>query len=115
MLTFQSQSYLKSKEDRLKVIVYAADDVYTSLSKTIVDKMRYEGEVIYDEIQSPGKSEEDLAGDWTDNMVLLKKYAGKNIYIAFVNDNRNQSAVFVDNIKVERDLKFSVNNLTRCV
>ncbi len=112
VLTFQSQSYLKSKEDRLKVIVYASDDVYTSLSKTIVDKMRYEGEVIYDQIQSPGKSEEDLAGDWTDNMVLLKKYAGKNIYIAFVNDNRNQSAVFVDNIKVERDLKFSVNNLT---
>ncbi len=113
VLTFQSQSYLKSKEDRLKVMVYVSDDVYTSLSKTIVDKIRYEGEVIYDEIQSPGKSEENLAGDWKDNVIELKKYAGKKIYIAFVNDNRNQSAIFIDNIKVEREIKVAISNMTK--
>lgn len=105
-LTFQSQSYLLNKEDRVKVYVYASDDVYNNLNADIVAKIRAEGELVYNEVQSPGKSQEGLSGDWRDNVVTLEKYAGKNVYIAFVNDNYDQSAVFIDNVQVIHDMKY---------
>ncbi|MCM1319840.1 MAG: Ig-like domain-containing protein [Muribaculaceae bacterium] len=111
-LSFNSQNYLEGVADRLKVVAYTTDDVYTSLTQTIVDNMRYYGEVIYDEEQTPGTSEELLAGDWKENIVKLDKFAGKNIYLAFWNDNRNKSAVFVDDVKVAMDVKFALMNIT---
>lgn len=108
-LKFQSQSYLASKEDYLKVYVYTSDDVYNTLNSDIVDRIRTQGKLVYNELQSPGASQEDLTGDWRDNLVSLKEYAGKNIYIAFVNDNYDQSAVFVDNIQVIHDMKYLVS------
>lgn len=108
-LTFDSQSYKKYKEDYLKVYVLATDDVYTApITKSFIDRIKSEGEMVYNERQTPGASEDLLAGDWTHSTVKLDKYARKNIYIAFVNDNENQSAVFVDNILVQRDMAFTV-------
>ncbi|MDE5584988.1 MAG: choice-of-anchor J domain-containing protein [Muribaculaceae bacterium] len=103
-LTFKSQSYLSSKKDVLKVYVWASDDVVTILTPNVIDKMRYNGDLVYNEVQTPGASEEHLDGDWRANTVSLKDYAGKFVYIAFVNDNQNQSAVFVDDVKVSRDV-----------
>lgn len=105
-LSFKSQSYMKSKKDYLKVIAYVSDNVYNSLSKDIIDDIRANGEVIYNELQSPGKSEEDLEGDWTDNKVKLDKFAGKNVYICFVNENDDQSAIMIDDIQIVHDMKF---------
>lgn len=104
-LAFQSQSYLNNKRDRLKVIVFESDDVYNTLNSTIVDKLRT-GDVVYNELQSPGTSQENLSDDWRDNLVKLDKYAGKNIYIAFLNENNDQSAVFIDNVQVVHDMKY---------
>lgn len=112
VLSFKSQSFRKSCVDKLKVYVYSTEDIYTALTPTIIDRFRYSGELVYDEVQSPGVSEDVLAGDWTENTVKLDKYAGKHIYVAFVNDNRNQSAVFVDDVMVSRDMKFSLVNLS---
>lgn len=110
MLSFDSQSYLKGKEDRLKVYVLATDAVYTApIGKSVVDTFKNNAVLVYDELQSPGASEATLAGDWRANRISLADYAGRNIYIAFVNDNTNQSAVFVDNILVERNLQFTVS------
>lgn len=106
ILEFDSQSYLKSKSDRLKVIIYTDNTVYNTLSSAVVDKMR-DGDVVYDAIESPGDSEENLEGDWKHNTVSLAAYAGKQIYVAFVNQNENQSAIFVDNIRISRNAKFS--------
>lgn len=103
-LTFKSQSYRADKKDVLKVYVWPSDDVITILTPSIVDKMRYDGDLVYSEVQEPGASEDELAGDWRSNTVSLKDYAGKYIYIAFVNDNRNQSAVFIDDVKVSREV-----------
>ncbi|MDE5998189.1 MAG: choice-of-anchor J domain-containing protein [Muribaculaceae bacterium] len=103
-LTFKSQSYRNSKNDILKVYVWESDDVVTILTNNVVDKIRYNGDLIYNQKQNPGKSEELFADDWTENTIDLSKYAGKFIYIAFVNDNQNQSAIFVDNIVVSRDV-----------
>lgn len=110
-ISFKSQSY-REAEDHLKVYVYATDDIYTSLTTSIVDNFRYYGDLVYDEVQTPGASEEFLEGDWRENLVSLEKYAGKNIYVAFVNDNRNQSAVFLDDVRIAMDMKFAVLNLT---
>lgn len=105
-LTFQAQGFRKAKQDRLKVIVYASEKVLNYLSANEVADMRANGEVVMDEIVSPGASEDVLAGDWTDYSFNLAKYAKQNIYVAFVNENEDQSLVFVDNIKVIRDNGF---------
>lgn len=105
VLTFQGQSYLKSKADRLKVIVYEDNNVYNTLNSKIVDMMR-KGKVVFDEQLYPGDSEEDFSGDWTDYTVDLSEFQGKNIYICFVNENEDQSAIILDNIAVVRDMKF---------
>ncbi|MCM1152988.1 MAG: choice-of-anchor J domain-containing protein [Muribaculum sp.] len=111
-LSFKGQGYKKNRSDKLKVIVYATEDVITSLTPSIVNRFRYEGDVIFNEVLSPGANEETTKGEWTDYAFSLKDYAGKTVYIAFVNENYNQSAVFIDDVKVERDLKISLSNLT---
>lgn len=105
-LEFQAQGFRKAKQDRLKVIVYASEKVLNYISETEVADMRANGEVVLDEVMSPGANEETMAGDWTNFSFLLDKYAKKNIYVAFVNENEDQSLVFVDNIKVIRDNGF---------
>lgn len=107
-LTFKSQSYRKSASDRLKIYVWETNNYYNALSSDIIEKLRAEATLVYDELQTPGEEEETLEGDWRDNTVSLKSFAGKNIYIAFLNDNEDQSAVFVDDVKVLHELPFYV-------
>lgn len=99
-LSFDVQSYYKSKADRLKVLVLEDDAVYSNFTKELYDKFKANGKVLYDEQLTPGESEEGLSGDWTHVEKSLAEYAGKNIYIAFVNENDNQSMIFLDNLKV---------------
>lgn len=103
-LTFKGQSYLSSKKDILKVYVYASDDEITSLDADVIAKFKSNADLVFDEQLTPGASETLLAGDWTDYNVDLSKYAGKKIYIAFVNNNSNQSAIFVTDIHVRRNV-----------
>jgi len=108
-LEFQSQSYLLSKKDVLKVVVWESDKVYNELSPEIIAQMKKDGKVVYEELQSPGKQEEVLAGEWRDNKVSLREFAGKNVYIAFVNENEDQSAIFIDNVKVLHNVNYLVS------
>ena len=108
MLKFQSQSYLAAANDVLKVIVWPCEEEYPKLSASIINRIRTEGTVVYDKRQTPGATAETMAGEWTDNTVSLKDFAQKSIYIAFVNNNEGQSAIFVDNILVEHDASFIV-------
>ena len=103
-LTFKSQSFRADKKDVLKVYVWPSEDIVTILTPNIINQMRYEGDLVFDKVQNPGAVEETMFDDWTINTVDLSKYEGKHIYIAFVNDNRNQSAVFVDDIRVSREM-----------
>lgn len=99
-LEFDAQGYKKVKEDKLKVIVWASDVTYGTLDANAINKMRTEGDCVFEEVVLPGASDELLEGDWKHYEVSLSKYNGKKIYIAFLNDNTNQSCVFVDNVKV---------------
>lgn len=105
-LSFYAQSYLKSKEDRLKVYIWENEEVLTRLTDDIMTRFKAEAQLVFDEQLSPGEKEDVLAGDWQHYTVSLADYAGKSIYIAFVNDNEDQSAVFVDSIKVKRNMKY---------
>lgn len=110
-LSFDVQSYYKSKADRLKVLVLEDDAVYSNFTTELYEKFKANGKVLYDEQLTPGESEENLTGDWTHVEKSLAEYAGKNIYIAFVNENDNQSMIFLDNLKVyyKGDFNFAPN------
>lgn len=116
-LQFDAQSYLFSKEDYLKVIVYTNDKVINTLTPSIIADIEKNGDVVFNERLNPGQTEEGLAGEWTNYKVDLDKYAGKQIYICFVNQNTDQSAVIIDNIKVIHDLSYLVSfeNVSRVV
>lgn len=104
-LKFQSQSYRKGKEDRLKVYIYENNFAFNQLTAATIKNILEKGDLVYDEIQSPGNSEQVLAGEWTDNTIPLDDYRGKSINICFLNDNCNQSMVMIDNIEVLREVK----------
>lgn len=99
-LAFDVQSYLKSKEDHLKVYIWTNEAVYSTMNEEIINRIKSEGTCIYDEVETPGESEENLSGDWKHRIIPLEQYAGQYVYIAFVNQNNNQSALFIDNIEV---------------
>ncbi|MGN1263420.1 MAG: choice-of-anchor J domain-containing protein, partial [Prevotella sp.] len=105
-LEFQAQGFRKAKSDKLKVIVYASERDIHYLTADELTEIRANGEVIMDEVVSPGENEDTFTGDWTTYSFKLDKYAKRNIYVAFVNENEDQSCVFVDNIKVIRDNGF---------
>lgn len=105
-LSFDAQSYLFDMNDILKVYVYTSDNIYNTLNATVVADIRAKGDLVFDKKLDPGATEEGLAGEWTRYTVDLAKYSGKNIYIAFVNENQGQSAIFIDNVQVVHDLEF---------
>ena len=105
-LQFQSQSYKKNKQDRLKVYAWEHDKELYYIDSEIAERIRTEGTLIYDELQDPGAEEEALAGEWKDNKISLEAFEGKNIYLAFVNDNYDQSEVYIDNVKVLHELPY---------
>ncbi len=108
-LTFKAQSYRKAKADRLKIIVWECEENFNALGSSTIARFKEEGEVVFDQQLSPGTNEEILANDWVNYSVDLAKFSGKKIYIAFVNDNNDQSAIFVDDVVVMRQMKFFVS------
>lgn len=111
-LSFEAQSYRKNNTDRLKIYAWTSPNVYSTLTADIVESMRKEGTLIFDEQLLPGSSEEELEGDWQTFNIPLADFAGKNLYLAFVNDNDAQSAVFINKVDVIHDMQFlaSVNS-----
>ncbi len=107
-LSFDAQSYMTSKSDSLKIIILESEENISALSAEHIARFRNEGKIVLHERLYPGASDEELTGDWKHFDISLASYAGKKIYIAFVNDTYNQSAIFVDNVVVERDLIFSI-------
>ena len=105
-LYFDAQSYKRAKTDVLKVMVWECNDKYNIITPDIFARLSAEGKVVFEETLSPGSSEDKLADDWTPYSVSLADYAGKSIYIAFVNQNDDQSMIFVDNVVVMREMPY---------
>ncbi|MCF0209178.1 MAG: Ig-like domain-containing protein, partial [Bacteroidaceae bacterium] len=105
-LSFDAQSMSAAKKDVLKVVVWECNDKYNAITDEVFAKMKAEGKTIFEEVLSPGSDENTLANDWKNYTISLSDYAGKNIYIAFVNQNEDQSLVFVDNVNVTREMPY---------
>lgn len=108
-LDFDAQRYHTSANDRLKVVVWECNDVINTLTPSIMERIKAEATVVFDEVIPAGVSDEGVLNEWTHYTVNLPEYGGKNVYIAFVNDNEHESAVFLDNVSVTRNLRFFVS------
>ncbi len=107
-LQFDAQGYNPNKQDVLKVYVFEEDWVIAALNSEWMEDVKTKS-VLLDEITlSPGANQDQIDGEWTHYSYDLSKWLGKNIYIAFANQNRNQSMMFLDNVKVEREQLFTI-------
>lgn len=108
-LSFDAQRYHASANDRLKVLAWQCDDVINTLTPAIIERVKQEAVVIFDEEIPNGGTDDGIADEWQHYVVDMPQFSGKNVYIAFLNDNEQQSAVFLDNVSVTRNLKFLVS------
>lgn len=106
-LTFKAQSY-KDAGDVLNVYAIPSNEVHASLSDETIKRFKADRKLLLSRELKPGASEEGLAGDWAEYEVDLGEYADQYIYIAFVNENTDKSAIFVDDIQVLHEMRFSV-------
>ena len=106
-LTFLGQSYDEDKDDHVKVVIYTSDANITNLNAVAIANMKNKGD-IYDFKLNMGDTQDGLDGEWTRYTIDLAKYSGKKIYIGFWNNNKNQSAIFIDDIEVKRNLKYLI-------
>lgn len=107
-LTFDAQSYRLTATDRLLVYIYETPEQINELSAALVAKIQDEADLVVNEVLDPGLLENTLAGDWQTFSIDLKQYAGKQIYVAFVNQNTNGSAIFVGNVSISRSFDFQI-------
>ncbi len=105
---FDAQSYLSSRSDTLEVYVYEQEWVLSYLNDGWMEDIRRDARLVFKEILTPGATQEGLSGEWTHYSIDLTPWNGKDIYIAFVNRNRNQSAIFIDNVCVQREINYQL-------
>lgn len=108
-LDFDAQRYHTAADDRLKVVVWECNDVINTLTPAIMERVKAEATTVFDEVVPAGATDDGVDGEWKHYTISLPQYGGKNVYIAFVNENENQSAVFLDNVSVTRNLRFFVS------
>ncbi len=111
-LEFDLQGYRLDKEDWLKVLVWPSDQKINWLTDDVIESMRSEGTVVFHEVADPGLTADKLEGEWSHVSIPMDDFIGKNVYIAFINENDNQSALFIDNLKVRRNGLFAVGSRT---
>lgn len=100
-LSFKAQSYAKNTVDKLKIMVWEYDDVLGSIDAEMLAKVKNEAQLLKEIQIQPSLTEGTLEGSWVSYEFPLAQWAGKNVYIALVNQNRNQSLIFVDDITVD--------------
>lgn len=110
-LQFDSQSYRNGFDDRLNVYVIPSELQFNTVTDEAISIFKEKRELVYSEVQTPGEEEELLENDWRHNDISLADYAGKYVYVAFVNENTGGSAIFVDNVSVSRNMVFSLSEL----
>lgn len=108
ILSFDAQRYRINKDDHLKIYVIPEDHNVSYLNDNNMARLREEAVLLDDILPPSGDSEEKTEGEWQHYTYSLSDYAGKNVYIAFVNDNNNKSAVFVDNVVVEKEIVYTI-------
>lgn len=107
-LSFDAQSYDPNKQDWLTLYVYENHRVLSYLNSSIIEDIRKTAVLLDSMLLYPGAEPELTADEWTHYTYSLARWAGKDIYVAFVNQNDNQSAIFVDNVRIQREVNYSI-------
>lgn len=117
VLSFDAQSYRSNKADHLKIYVIPEERNISYLNTQNMSILKGEAILLDDIALKSGASEGVTADEWSHYTYSLVEYANKDVYIAFVNDNDNQSAVFVDNVTVQKEIVYTIgfNNEERVV
>lgn len=108
-LTFKAQGFNANKEDVLKIYIWENEDVINSIDSQTAAKMKNEAKLLTEFVVAPSQTTGVLAGNWTDYEFSLKEYAGKKVYIAFVNQNDSQSAILIDDVLVDVRGEYSLS------
>lgn len=114
VLEFDAQSYKSNKTDQLSLLIWQTGTSYSSINDDVFEDFSDNAEEILlpgnmPIILTPGSSESRLEGDWTHYSFNLGAYKNKSIYIAFLNNNNDQSAMFIDNVVVKRNMFYKLN------
>lgn len=107
MLEFDAQKYKVNKDDHLWIYVIPESRSIAYLNDANMAVLKKEA-VLLDEIKDMSTYTDKAEGNWTHYAYNLEAYAGKDIYIAFVNQNNNQSVVLVDNVSVQREILYTI-------
>lgn len=107
VLEFDAQKFSASKNDHLWLYVYEQDRNFGYLNESNMATIKRDAELL-DEIELTTTYEGTAANSWRHYSYNLSKWAGKNVYIAFVNKNTNQSVVLVDNVVVQREILYTI-------
>lgn len=100
-LTFKGQSYDGGRTDVLKIFVWECDDVYGSVDESLFMTIKNEAKQLAEVTMIPSQTKGVLEGSWKEYEFPLSEYAGKNVYIALVNQNEEESVIFIDDLAVE--------------
>lgn len=117
VLEFDAQSYINGKTDKLKIYVYENSKVLSNPLNNVIADIKANAELLDEVTLTPGLTQEKTAYEWKHFQYDLTPWSGKDIYVAFVNQNENQSAVFVDNVIIQREILYTIgfNNVDRVV
>lgn len=107
-LSFKSQSYNPDKKDSLWIYIYEDERVLSYLTDRSMQTIKT-AIVPLDSIELVAGQMEKTEGEWTENKYDISAWNGKHIYIAFVNKNYNKSAVFIDDVLVEREIRYTLS------
>ena len=68
---------------------------------------------VWESLEEPaGETSGILDGEWNDHSLSLDEYAGKSVWIAFVNQSDQKGILCIDDVKVVYSAPFELTNLT---
>lgn len=105
---FDSQGYNPNAKDTLEVYVFEEEWVLSYLNDAWMEDVKERSQLVFKEIIPAGATQEGLTNEWTHYTIDISAWNGKDVYVAFVNHNRNQSAIFIDNVVVQRELLYDL-------
>lgn len=102
VLCWKSQAYDPQRRDGLQVFISTAGN----RPENFTDLPVFEVE------EEESGTTENAEGEWVAHEIKLDAYAGKTIYIAFVNRSTDKSIILLDDISVNYRGKYAIENTT---
>lgn len=98
-LSWKSEALFLDKRDGLKVFIS---------TKGGTPKDDFADEPVWQIDEEEAGATEDLDGEWVDHSISLDQYAGKTIWVAFVNQSTDKGVICLDDITVMRPVTYSM-------